>query len=135
LERDWAGAQLRPPWRFRAVEERRRMPVSKVLVAVVAMVVGMSLLSTVYAAEEKAAGKAEIKAQKTIEGVVSVKKDGDAVKEVAIGEGDAKVCVCTSNEQGKKVAEMNGKKVKATGTLAEKEGKKVLTVEKVEEVK
>lgn len=110
----------------------------KTWILTVAMVAGMLVLSTLVstAEEKKADAKPAVQAEKTVTGVVTVTKDGDKVKQITIGEGaDSVVCVCNSTEEGKKVADLAGKKVKATGTLSEKGGKKVLTVTKVEEVK
>jgi hypothetical protein len=103
--------------------------------AVVAMVGLLVLTAALSGAEaKKAAGAPAVQAQKTVTGVVTVNKDGDKIKEVTIGTGAAMVCVCTTTEAGKKVADFAGKTVHATGTLAEKGGKKVLTVTKVEEL-
>ena len=111
----------------------------KTWILVVALVAGLTMLTTLVssAADKKAEGAPAVQVEKTITGVVAVTKDGDKIKQITIGEGtDAVVCVCTSTEDGKKVADLAGKTVKATGTLAEKAGKKVLTVTKpVEEVK
>jgi len=106
------------------------------------VVVGLAFLAvnTASAKERKSAGKAGVKVEKkitaetTLEGVVTVTKEGDTVKQITIGEGDTKVCVCMTDDEGKKLADMNGKKVKATGQIQEKAGKKVVKVTKAEEV-
>ena len=103
-----------------------------------ALVAGLLILSTMVssAQDKKVDGAAAVQAEKTIVGLVTVTKDGDKVKQITIGEGaDAVVCVCTSTDEGKKCADLAGKKVKATGVVAEKDGKKVMTVSKCEEVK
>ena len=109
----------------------------KTWMLVVALVAGLTVLTTLVSSAEdkKEAGAPALKAETTVVGLVAVAKEGDKVKQVTIGEGEAKVCVCTTTEAGKKVADLAGKKVTATGTLAEKAGMKVLTVTKVEEVK
>jgi hypothetical protein len=104
----------------------------------VVAVTGLVVLATSvsFAEEKKVDAKPALQAETTVTGLVTVTKEADKVKQITIGKGaDTVVCVCTSTEEGKKVADFAGKTVQATGTLAEKAGKKVLTVTKVEEVK
>ncbi|OGV69603.1 MAG: hypothetical protein A3K19_16075 [Lentisphaerae bacterium RIFOXYB12_FULL_65_16] len=91
--------------------------------------------TAVYAEEKPADGKDAVQADTTVEGVVAVTKDGDTLKQVTVGEGDQKVCVCFSSEAGRKLADMDGKKVKVVGKLQTKDGKKVIVVTSSEEVK
>jgi hypothetical protein len=109
----------------------------KTWMLVVVAVSGLLVLATSLSmAEEKKVDVAPaVQAETTVTGLVAVTKDGDKVKQITIGQGDAMICVCTSTEAGKKIADLAGKTVKATGTVAEKGGKKVITVTKAEEVK
>jgi len=75
----------------------------------------------------------------TITGTVKVVKEGDAVKEITLTlpakEGaEAEVYKVVDTKEGD-VAKLDGKQAKVTGKVEEKDGQKIITAEKVEEVK
>jgi len=81
------------------------------------------------------AGESDKGERKRLEGTVKVEKEGDKVVQVTLGEGDAKVTVFTLSGEGKKLLDLDGKKVKAVGRLVDVGGKKVLQVTAFQEVK
>ena len=121
----------------------------KALVVVMVGVIGVGFLwaSSARAEEEKPAQDAKTEAKdakkaefkvgdrKLIEGVVTVEKEGDAVKQVCLAAGDAKITVFSLAGEGKKLVDMEGKKVRAIGRIADVGGKLVLQVAMFEELK
>ena len=72
----------------------------------------------------------------SVVGTVAVTKDGDAIKSITITstkKNDATAYSVVLDDNGRKVAELNGKKVKATGTIEEKDGTKSITIATCEE--
>ncbi|HUT35309.1 MAG TPA: hypothetical protein VNE39_17600 [Planctomycetota bacterium] len=108
---------------------------SRVL-ALIAVCVAMVLVAGQAMAREKG-GAPKVPKPKPIMGTVAVTKDADTIKSITItsGKKDAPVVYCVVlDDNGKKVAELDGKKVKATGTVEEKDGNKWLTVATCEEL-
>ena len=102
-------------------------------ILLMAVVAGFAILtSTLSYGQEK---KDEAAPEKTITGKVAVTKDGDTVKQITITQGEDAFCVCNTNDEGKDLAKLDGKTVKATGTVTDKDAKKVIKVTKFEEVK
>ena len=85
--------------------------------AISAMLVAVLLVGVVYAADQPV----------TVTGVVSVTKVDNAVTAVKLTV-DKTVYVVTLDTKGKELAALNGAKVKATGTVTEKDDVKTLTV-------
>lgn len=90
------------------------------------MVLGLAsvcvLLAGIVMAEEAAAVV-------TVKGKVAVTKEGDAVKSITITTADATYNV-TLDDNGNKLAALDGKTVEATGTVAEADGVKTITLTK-----
>ncbi len=104
------------------------------ILALVAVCVAVLLVAGQALARE---GGDKPKKQPGCVGTVAVTKDGDAIKSITItgGKKDAPVVVCVVlDENGKKVAAFDGKKVKATGTIEEKDGNKWITVTECTEI-
>jgi hypothetical protein len=93
-----------------------------------------------------AGGVPKVPKPKVVTGKVAVTKEKakddkgvetEVIKSITITSGKADAPVVYSvvlDDNGKKVAEFDGKKVKATGTVEEKDGNKLLTVQSCEEV-
>ncbi|MCX7935956.1 MAG: hypothetical protein N3A66_11940 [Planctomycetota bacterium] len=90
-----------------------------------------------------ALAQAAVEEPKTLTGTVKVVKEGDAVKEITLTvackadcKGCDKDCVyqVVDTKEGD-VAKLDGKTAKVIGKVEEKDGKKPITAEKVEEVK
>lgn len=72
----------------------------------------------------------------SVVGTVAVTKDGDTIKSITITSVRKTETIAYSvvlDDNGKKVADLNGKKAKATGTIEEKDGTKWITVATCEE--
>lgn len=96
-----------------------------------------AIVVPVFAAEKPAASKSTTAAAKeeTVKGKVMVVKDKEGkVTEIMLHVGEVKYMV-TLNEEGKKLEALDGKEVKATGTVVTKGTVKSITVTKFEEVK
>ena len=112
-------------------------------VAFAAMCVAVVLFAGQAMAREKGAPKAP--KAKPVMGKVAVTKEmvkddkgveTEVIKSITItgGKKDApEVYSVVLDDNGKKVAEFDGKRVKATGTIEEKDGNKLLTVQSCEE--
>ncbi|HPD17714.1 MAG TPA: hypothetical protein PLE19_22480 [Planctomycetota bacterium] len=103
------------------------------ILALIAVCVAVAFVASVAMAAE---GE-KPKKQPGCVGTVAVTKDGDAIKSITItgGKKDAPVVYCVVlDENGKKVAAFDGKKVKAIGTIAEKDGNKWITVTECTEI-
>lgn len=99
----------------------------KLAALVVFCVVALVAASVVVAEEAKATEVAGT--------VAVVKNDAGAVTSITITTETKEAVAVKLDDEGKKLAEMNGKKVKVSGTVAEEGGKKTVTVQKAEEVK
>lgn len=112
-------------------------------VALAAICMAMVFFAGQALARDK--GVPKVPKAKPITGTVAVTKEKakddkgvetDVIKSITItsGKKDAPVVYCVVlDDNGKKVADFDGKKVKATGTVAEKDGNKWLTVQSCEE--
>jgi hypothetical protein len=99
----------------------------RILSAVLACVVAVA---TIAMAEEAAPAATSIK------GKVAVVKEGDAVKAITLTakEGEAEVVYEVAvDENGTKLAAKDGQDAEVKGTVAEKDGKKTLTVTEIVE--
>lgn len=109
----------------------------KKLIVLVTLCLIAAIVVPVFAADKPAAGKpaaATVK-EETLKGKVGVVKDKEGkVTEVTLAVGEVKYMV-TLNDEGKKLEALDGKEVKATGTVATKGTVKWITVTKFEEVK
>jgi hypothetical protein len=103
----------------------------RVLVAVLLCV---AVAGFVFACEKAEKAKA---ADKVVTGVVKVTKDaaGVATSTITAKEADKDVvyAVAADSPAAAKVAELDGKTVDAKGVVAEKDGKKTITVKEVKE--
>jgi uncharacterized protein YxeA len=108
----------------------------KKLIVLVTLCLIAAIVVPVFAADKPAAGKAApVVKEETVKGKVMVVKDKEGkVTEVMLHVGDVKYMV-TLNEEGKKLEALDGKEVKATGTVHSKGDVKWITVTKFEEVK
>lgn len=95
----------------------------RLMIALSALVVGVVLAVGAYCAE----GKSE-----TVKGTVSVVKAEDGKVTVTVKAGD--VVYGVAGDKAKDLEGMDKKEVEVTGTVAEKDGKKVITVESVKAV-
>jgi hypothetical protein len=103
---------------------------------VLALFFSLGCIAGAFAAEKAATKKAPAVEKKTVTGtVVAVKKDTKGnVTRVAIKTDSEQITVAKA-EKGKDLLKMLDKKVEAKGTLKETQGKKILTVSEVKEVK
>lgn len=106
------------------------------IVVALAVFAGVLLAAGQAMAREKGAEPKKPK-KATVVGTVAVTKENDAagaevIKSITISTPKAS-CSVVLDENGKKVAELDGKKVKAVGTMEEKDGTKWLTVESCEQ--
>ena len=109
----------------------------KKLIVLVTLCLIAAIVVPVFAADKPAAGKPAAAAVKeeTLKGKVGVVKDKDGkVTEVTLTVGEVKYMV-TLDAEAKKLEALDGKEVKATGTVATKGTVKSITVTKFEEVK
>ncbi|MGD0785363.1 MAG: hypothetical protein ABR969_06085 [Sedimentisphaerales bacterium] len=109
----------------------------KKLIVLVTLCLIAAIVVPVFAADKPAAGKPAVTAAKeeTVKGKVGVVKDKEGkVTEVTLTAGDVKYMV-TLDAEAKKLEALDGKEVKATGTVLAKGIVKWITVTKFEEVK
>ena len=101
------------------------------IIAVAALFAAMLFFVGQVVAGEHEGDQPKKKRTPSVVGTVAVTKDGETIKSITITsvrKTETTVYSVVLDINGKKVAELDGKKAKATGAIEEKEGTKWITV-------